>query len=84
MFQRVNDTYEYLSGVAVTSQTQFFPLHEPAHYKLFQDVIFYMQLALGAYGWPFYVMNNSVATVADLCCALRYKKIRSLFVCNLW
>lgn len=69
--QRINDTYEFLSGVPVTSGTQFLALNDPVHYAFFQDVIHYMTFALGAYGWPMYVMNNPTATVCKLCTSLR-------------
>ncbi|KAL0280575.1 UNVERIFIED_CONTAM: hypothetical protein PYX00_001834 [Menopon gallinae] len=69
--QRLNDTYEYLSGVAVTSGTQFLALNDPVHYAFFQDVIHYMNFALGAYGWPVYVMSNPTAALCRLCSKLR-------------
>lgn len=56
----------------VTSGTQFLALNDPVHYAFFQDVIHYMTFALGAYGWPMYVMNNPSVTVCKLCPSLRY------------
>lgn len=35
-FQRKNDVYEFLSGVAVTSKTQFLALNDPAELDMFQ------------------------------------------------
>ncbi|XP_052133526.1 diacylglycerol lipase-alpha isoform X4 [Frankliniella occidentalis] len=64
--QRKNDTYEFLSGVAVTSQTRFLALHDPEHYQHFQDVIHYMNFALAAYGWPMYLMTNQLG-LCKLC-----------------
>ena len=72
LFQRKNDTYEYLSGVAVTSQTQFLALNDPEHFEHFQTVIHYMHFALGAYGWPMFLMTHSGTGVCQLCTRLRY------------
>ncbi|XP_067000117.1 diacylglycerol lipase-alpha [Anabrus simplex] len=69
--ERKNDTYEFLSGVAVTSQTQFLALNDPCHYELFQSVIHYMHFALGAYGWPMFLITNSRTGVCQLCARLR-------------
>ncbi|XP_069685580.1 diacylglycerol lipase-alpha isoform X2 [Periplaneta americana] len=69
--QRKNDTYEYLSGVAVTSQTQFLALNDPEHFEHFQSVIHYMHFALGAYGWPMFLMTHSGTGVCQLCTRLR-------------
>ncbi|XP_021926065.1 sn1-specific diacylglycerol lipase alpha isoform X2 [Zootermopsis nevadensis] len=69
--QRKNDTYEYLSGVAVTSQTQFLALNDPEHFEHFQTVIHYMHFALGAYGWPMFLMTHSGTGVCQLCTRLR-------------
>ncbi|XP_034235301.1 sn1-specific diacylglycerol lipase alpha isoform X2 [Thrips palmi] len=68
--QRKNETYEFLSGVAVTSQTRFFALHDPQHYQHFQDVIRYMNFALGAYGWPMYLMTHSGCGLCHICSKL--------------
>lgn len=67
--QRKNDTYDFLSGVAVTSQTRFLALHDPQHYNHFQDVIHYMHFALGAYGWPMYLMTHRFG-LCQLCSRL--------------
>lgn len=59
VFQRKNDTYEFLSGVAVTPRTQFLSLHEDgADLELFQTVIHYANYAVRAYGWPIYLLMN--------------------------
>nr|CAD7568832.1 unnamed protein product [Timema californicum] len=69
--QHRNDTYEYLSGVPVTSQTQFLALNDPQHLDHFQAVIHYMHFALAAYGWPMFLMTNSKTGVCQLCARLR-------------
>ncbi|KAK6645186.1 hypothetical protein RUM43_001462 [Polyplax serrata] len=82
--QRLNDTYEYLSGVAVTSETQFLPLNDPVYYGFFQDVIHYMTFALGAYGWPMCSCfscfrpssdSNSATIIKDNCCRCNYEAL---------
>uniref|UniRef100_A0AAR5Q0G7 Diacylglycerol lipase-alpha n=1 Tax=Dendroctonus ponderosae TaxID=77166 RepID=A0AAR5Q0G7_DENPD len=68
--QRKNDTYEFLSGVAVTPRTQFLSLHEDgADLNLFQTVIHYAHFAVLAYGWPIFVMMNKTG-VCRLCTGL--------------
>ncbi|XP_044260165.1 diacylglycerol lipase-alpha isoform X2 [Tribolium madens] len=68
--QRNNDTYEFLSGVAVTSRTQFLSLQEGADLELFQTVIHFAHFAVRAYGWPIYVMTSSMG-LCRLCTDLR-------------
>lgn len=58
--QRKNDTYEFLSGVAITPRTQFLSLHENADLELFQTVIHYANYAVRVYGWPIYVMTSKM------------------------
>nr|XP_015836274.1 PREDICTED: sn1-specific diacylglycerol lipase alpha [Tribolium castaneum] len=68
--QRKNDTYEFLSGVAVTPRTQFLSLQEGADLELFQTVIHFAHFAVRAYGWPIYVMTSSMG-LCRLCTDLR-------------
>lgn len=69
--QRKNDTYEFLSGVAITPRTQFLSLHEDGNdLELFQTVIHYAHYAVRAYGWPVYVMMNKTG-VCRLCTGLQ-------------
>ncbi|KAK9886536.1 hypothetical protein WA026_016811 [Henosepilachna vigintioctopunctata] len=59
--QKLNDTYEYLSGVPVTPRTQFLSLHEGGQdLETFQTVIHFAHFAVHAYGWPMYIMNNKL------------------------
>lgn len=67
--QRKNDTYEFLSGVAVTPRTQFLSLHEGADLELFQTVIRYAHFAVHAYGWPMYVWTQNMG-VCQVCMGL--------------
>lgn len=60
VLQRKNETYEFLSGVAVTPRTQFLSLNENADLELFQTVIHYANYAVRVYGWPIYVMTSNL------------------------
>ncbi|XP_063219967.1 diacylglycerol lipase-alpha isoform X2 [Bacillus rossius redtenbacheri] len=66
-----NDIYEYLSGVAVTSHTQFLALSDPEHLDHFNATIHYMHYALAAYGWPIFLMTNSRTGICQLAARLR-------------
>ncbi|XP_046683149.1 diacylglycerol lipase-alpha isoform X1 [Homalodisca vitripennis] len=68
--QHKNDTYEYLSGVPVTSNTKFLPLRDAQYYQHFQSVIHYMHYALAAYGWPMFLMTHSTTGLCQLCTKL--------------
>jgi len=69
--QHCNDTYEFLSGVPVTPRTKFVALGEPDEMAEFQMVIHYMHFALGAYGWPMFLVTHSGCGVCRLCTKLR-------------
>ncbi|KAK4878368.1 hypothetical protein RN001_010874 [Aquatica leii] len=59
--RRKNDTYEFLSGVPVTSSTKFLSLQEGGtDLELFQTVIRYVYFAVRAYGWPMYAMTKKM------------------------
>ncbi|XP_018570256.1 sn1-specific diacylglycerol lipase alpha isoform X2 [Anoplophora glabripennis] len=69
--QRKNDTYEFLSGVAITPRTQFLSLHEDgSDLELFQTVIHFAHFAVRAYGWPIYVLTESMG-LCHLCTGVR-------------
>ncbi|CAG9814969.1 unnamed protein product [Phaedon cochleariae] len=69
--QRKNDTYEFLSGVPITPKTNFLALHEDgSDLELFQGVIHYANFAVRAYGWPIYMVTNSMG-LCHLCAGLR-------------
>ncbi|XP_055605108.1 diacylglycerol lipase-alpha [Uranotaenia lowii] len=72
--QRKNGTYEFLSGVPITANTQFLALNDSKDYDHFQTVIRYMYFAQGAYGWPMFLMTHSKTGVcqvgSELTCCL--------------
>lgn len=82
IFQRKNDTYEFLSGVAVTPRTQFLSLHDGADLELFQTVIHYAHYAVRAYGWPMYVLTETMGICQICtglsCCCMPCQKPRTL------
>ncbi|XP_046382989.1 diacylglycerol lipase-alpha-like isoform X2 [Ischnura elegans] len=69
--QRVDGTYDFLSGAAVTSSTKFVALSDPATLESFQEVVHYMSFALAAYGWPMYLVANSASAICSLCTSMR-------------
>ncbi|XP_059479899.1 diacylglycerol lipase-alpha isoform X2 [Neocloeon triangulifer] len=69
--QHCNDTYAFLSGVPVTPRAKFVALSEPEELAEFQTVIHYMHFALGAYGWPMYMVTHSIWGICKLCTKLR-------------
>ncbi|XP_055616248.1 diacylglycerol lipase-alpha isoform X3 [Toxorhynchites rutilus septentrionalis] len=64
--QRKNGTYEFLSGVPVTANTQFLALNDSKDYDHFQAVIRYMYFAQGAYGWPIFLVTHSLTGTCQL------------------
>ncbi|XP_065081564.1 diacylglycerol lipase-alpha isoform X2 [Ochlerotatus camptorhynchus] len=64
--QRKNGTYEFLSGVPITANTQFLALNDSKDYDHFQTVIRYMYFAQGAYGWPMFLMSHSRTGICQL------------------
>ncbi|XP_053678204.1 diacylglycerol lipase-alpha [Anopheles nili] len=70
--QQKNGTHKFLSGVPITATTQFLALNDSRDYDHFQAVIRYMYFALGAYGWPMYLMSHSSTGVCQLASELRY------------
>ncbi|XP_050074233.1 diacylglycerol lipase-alpha [Anopheles maculipalpis] len=70
--QQKNGTHKFLSGVPITTNTQFLALNDPRDYDHFQTVIRYMYFAQGAYGWPMYLMSHSSTGVCQLASELRY------------
>lgn len=55
----------------VTPRTKFVALSEPDEMAEFQMVIHYMHFALGAYGWPMFLVTHSGCGVCRLCTKLR-------------
>jgi len=71
MLQGSNDVYEFLSGLAVTPRTTFVDVTRDG---TIQTVTHYMRYALGAYGWPIYMIMH---TATGLCRIL--PRLRSVF-----
>lgn len=71
LLQRKNETFEYLSGVAVTSNTKFVAVGDENHVHLFQTVIHYMHYALAAYGWPMFLITHTVPDTCKFCFQLK-------------
>ncbi|XP_018908023.2 diacylglycerol lipase-alpha isoform X1 [Bemisia tabaci] len=69
--ERKNETFEYLSGVAVTSNTKFVAVGDENHVHLFQTVIHYMHYALAAYGWPMFLITHTVPDTCKFCFQLK-------------
>jgi sn1-specific diacylglycerol lipase len=68
--QKKNGTFRFLSGVPINENTHFLALHDPNDYEHFKLCSYYMYFALGAYGWPMYLVNNKSAA-CQLCLSLR-------------
>ncbi|XP_022649530.1 sn1-specific diacylglycerol lipase alpha-like isoform X3 [Varroa destructor] len=74
-----NDTYQFLSGVAVTPQTHFLDINLPEVCNEIEVITHYMEFALGVYGWPMYLMTNG----AGKGCACSFlQQLRC--ICCLW
>lgn len=54
----------------ITERTQFLKLNDPRDYEQFQTVIHFMHYALGAYGWPMFLMTHSKTGICQLCTGL--------------
>ena len=65
--QRRNNTYEFLSGVAITSKTKFVAMNDPKDLETFRNVVHFMHYASAAYGWPWYLIPNGVKGLCSLC-----------------
>ena len=63
---RSKDTFQFLSGVAVTSQTKFLDVTHPIVAEEIRTLIHFLHYGLAVYGWPIFMMMNS----ATGCCQL--------------
>lgn len=61
-----NQVCDFLSGVRITSSTQFLDVNNDEETSLIEDLIHYMRYSLSSYGWPVAVMSRSRACF-DLC-----------------
>ncbi|KAL3227234.1 hypothetical protein MRX96_024201 [Rhipicephalus microplus] len=66
-----NDTYQFLSGVAVTPATRFLDVNHPNVCEAVMVITHYMHYALGVYGWPMYMMTRGSTGCCHLFPSLR-------------
>ncbi|XP_021355357.1 sn1-specific diacylglycerol lipase alpha-like isoform X2 [Mizuhopecten yessoensis] len=66
-----NDVYQYLSGRAITPQTEFLQLGQPEVMEEYKLVVHYMRFALAAYGWPAFMMMNTGTGLCKMLPSLR-------------
>lgn len=69
--QQKNDTYQFLSGVAITPKTKFLDINNPNVAKEVQTITHYLHYALAVYGWPMFMMVNSSTGCCQLCPYIR-------------
>lgn len=50
---------DFLSGVEITSETQFLDLSNDQELEMTKELIYYMRYCLSSYGWPVAVMTRS-------------------------
>lgn len=72
--QNEEKVYQFLSGVAVTSETNFLDLSHPLVIKEVLNLVHYLHYSLAIYGWPMYMMANAPTEWCKLlhhikCCA---------------
>ncbi|XP_077492793.1 inactivation no afterpotential E isoform X2 [Amblyomma americanum] len=77
--QKGNDTYQFLSGVAVTPATRFLDVNHPNVCEAVMVITHYMHYALGVYGWPMYMMTRGSTGCCQLfpslrCCCIPTRK----------
>jgi len=48
-------------------------MNDPKDLEAFQNVVHYMNFALAAYGWPWYLIPNGAKGVFKLCSNVRYE-----------
>ncbi len=72
--KRKNDTFQFLSGVAVTSNTKFLDVNHPIVAEEIRTLVHFLHYGLAIYGWPIFMMMNSATGCCQLfpnmkCCA---------------
>lgn len=67
--QTEENVYQFISGAAITSETNFLDLTHPLVVQEVFNLIHYMQYSLAIYGWPMFIMANSPA---DWCKLLKH------------
>jgi sn1-specific diacylglycerol lipase len=64
--KRQDNTFQFLSGVAITSNTKFLDVNHPVVAEEIRTLIHFLHYGLAVYGWPIFMMMNS----ATGCCQL--------------
>ena len=69
-----NPVFQFLSGVPITSDTNFLDLTHPMVMREVLNLIHYLHYSLAIYGWPMYLVANSPTEWGKLlkhtkCCA---------------
>lgn len=66
-----NGVFQHLSGVPITTETQFLDLTNSLVIKEVQNLVHYFEYSMAIYGWPMYMMSNSLT---DWCKLLNHTK----------
>ncbi|RWS28188.1 sn1-specific diacylglycerol lipase alpha-like isoform X6, partial [Leptotrombidium deliense] len=77
--EKNNDTYQFLSGVAITPKTKFLDVTHSAIVNDIRTLIHYLHYAVAVYGWPMFMMNNSATGCCQLCPFLRCTRCAKRF-----
>lgn len=65
--QGENDTFQFLSGVAVTSNTRFLDINQCTVTEEIKNLIHFLHYAVAVYGWPIFMMMNRSTGCCQLC-----------------
>lgn len=76
-----NQICDFLSGVSITTDTQFLHLQDGEEVSLVHDLIHFMRYSLSTYGWPVAVISRSSACF-DLCPYLRCSNLCTTAACR--
>lgn len=71
--------FQFLSGIAITGETNFLDLSHPLVVKEILLLIHYLHYSLAIYGWPMYLMANSPTAWCQL---MRHTKCCANLSCN--
>ncbi|RWS12438.1 sn1-specific diacylglycerol lipase alpha-like isoform X5 [Dinothrombium tinctorium] len=69
--EKTNDTYQFLSGVAITPKTKFLDVTHSSIVTDIRTLIHYLHYAVAVYGWPMFMMTNNATGCCQLCPFLR-------------
>ncbi|XP_035709035.1 sn1-specific diacylglycerol lipase alpha isoform X3 [Folsomia candida] len=65
--EKRNNTYEFLSGIAITPNTKFVAMNDAQDLEAYHNVVYYMRYSSAAYGWLWYVIPNGFRGLFNLC-----------------